>query len=126
MVLSQRKLYVPKDPEGVQHFPGGRGSTGSAHDSNVISTVGIHQSSAKLTDNIAHTPFRSGADCWTHIIRMTKKWLHWTCTIMTLSGLYGAYLIINFGHTVNHFSYAPLFKGPHFFHKNAGIEYSLW
>ena len=23
MVLLQRKLYFPKDPEGVQHFPGG-------------------------------------------------------------------------------------------------------
>ena len=22
MVLLQRKLYFPKDPEGVQHFPG--------------------------------------------------------------------------------------------------------
>ena len=28
--------------------------------------------------------------------------------------------------TVSHFSYEPLFKGPHFFHKNAGIEHSLW
>ena len=27
-------------------------------------------------------------------------------------------------YTVSHFSYAPLFKGPHFFHKNAGIEHS--
>ena len=25
MVLLQRKLYFSKDPEGVQHFPGGRG-----------------------------------------------------------------------------------------------------
>ena len=25
MVLLQRKLNFPKDPEGVQHFPGGRG-----------------------------------------------------------------------------------------------------
>ena len=23
MVLLQRKVYFPKDPEGVQHFPGG-------------------------------------------------------------------------------------------------------
>ena len=23
MVLLQRKLYLSKDPEGVQHFPGG-------------------------------------------------------------------------------------------------------
>ena len=28
-------------------------------------------------------------------------------------------------YTVSHFSYAPLFKGPHFFHKNAGFEHSL-
>ena len=27
MVLLQRKLYFPKDPEGVQHFPGGGGPT---------------------------------------------------------------------------------------------------
>ena len=26
MVLLQRKLYFSKDPEGVQHFPGGGGS----------------------------------------------------------------------------------------------------
>ena len=26
MVLLQRKLYYPKDPERVQHFPGGGGS----------------------------------------------------------------------------------------------------
>ena len=25
MVLLQRKLYFSKDPEGVQHFPGGGG-----------------------------------------------------------------------------------------------------
>ena len=25
MVLLQRKLYFPKDPEGAQHFPGGSG-----------------------------------------------------------------------------------------------------
>ena len=25
MILLQRKLYFPKDPEGVQHFPGGGG-----------------------------------------------------------------------------------------------------
>ena len=25
MVILQRKLHVPKDPEGVQHFPGGWG-----------------------------------------------------------------------------------------------------
>ena len=25
MVLIQRKLYFSKDPEGVQHFPGGGG-----------------------------------------------------------------------------------------------------
>ena len=25
MVLYQRKLYYSKDPEGVQHFPGGGG-----------------------------------------------------------------------------------------------------
>ena len=27
MVLLQRKLYFSKDPEGVQHFPGGGGPT---------------------------------------------------------------------------------------------------
>ena len=32
------------------------------------------------------------------------------------------YMLLN---TVSHFSYAPIFKAPHFFHKNAGIEYSL-
>ena len=26
-------------------------------------------------------------------------------------------------HTVSHFSYAPLFRGPHFLDKNAGIEH---
>ena len=26
MVLLHRKLYFSKDPEGVQHLPGGRGS----------------------------------------------------------------------------------------------------
>ena len=29
MVLYQRKLYFSKDPEGVQHFPGGGGVAGS-------------------------------------------------------------------------------------------------
>ena len=28
MVLLQRKLYFPKDPEGVQHFLGGGGGGG--------------------------------------------------------------------------------------------------
>ena len=28
MVLYQRKLYFSKDPEGVQHFPGGGGGGG--------------------------------------------------------------------------------------------------
>ena len=28
MVLLQRKLYFSKDPEGVQHFPGGGGGSG--------------------------------------------------------------------------------------------------
>ena len=28
-------------------------------------------------------------------------------------------------HTVSHFSYAPLFQGPYFLKKNAGIEHSL-
>ena len=28
MVLLQRKLYFSKDPEGVQHFPGGGGGGG--------------------------------------------------------------------------------------------------
>ena len=28
MVLLQTKLYFPKDPEGVQHFPGGGGGGG--------------------------------------------------------------------------------------------------
>ena len=28
MVLLQRKLYFSKDPEGVQHFPGGWGGGG--------------------------------------------------------------------------------------------------
>ena len=28
-------------------------------------------------------------------------------------------------YTVSYFSYATLFKGPHFFTKNAGIEHSL-
>ena len=28
-------------------------------------------------------------------------------------------------HTVSHFSYAPLFQGPHFLTENAGIEHSL-
>ena len=27
MVLLQRKLYFSKDPEGVQHFPGGGGGS---------------------------------------------------------------------------------------------------
>ena len=27
MVILQRKLHVPKDPEGVQHFPGGGGGS---------------------------------------------------------------------------------------------------
>ena len=27
MVLLQRKLYFSKDPEGVQHFPGGEGGS---------------------------------------------------------------------------------------------------
>ena len=30
MVLYQRKLYFSKDPEGVQHFPGGGGGGGVA------------------------------------------------------------------------------------------------
>ena len=33
--------------------------------------------------------------------------------------------MVNLRHTVSHFSYAPFFKGPTFFHKNAGIEHSL-
>ena len=28
MALYQRKLYFSKDPEGVQHFPGGGGGGG--------------------------------------------------------------------------------------------------
>ena len=28
MVLYQRKLFFSKDPEGVQHFPGGGGGGG--------------------------------------------------------------------------------------------------
>ena len=30
MVLIQRQLYFSKDPEGVQHFPGGGGPTFSS------------------------------------------------------------------------------------------------
>ena len=33
MVLSQRKLYFSKDPEGVQHFPRGGGQTFSGRKS---------------------------------------------------------------------------------------------
>ena len=35
MVLLKRKLYFSKDPEGVQHFPGGGGATFSAKETHV-------------------------------------------------------------------------------------------
>ena len=36
MVLLQRKLYLSKDPEGVQHFPGGSNFFQGDPNANVI------------------------------------------------------------------------------------------